>query len=180
MIEKPYLDNWRHRVGQEDADKVLRNAAEFGTKLHGAAQKVAWREPVEAEIEPYAAAVRAFLDKHVLEVLGTEVELVNPDLRFGGTLDLYCQLKDGTYAVVDYKTTAQLTREHGLQLAAYALLCRKHGLRVNRRLAVRVKKNRPGEFYVRQFEDHQEDVQAFLGLLEFWLWRHRAAVRRAS
>ena len=92
MIEKPYLDNWRHRVGREDADKVLRSAAEFGTKVHGAAQKVAWREPVEAEIEPYAAAVRAFLDKHVLEVLGTELELVNPDLRFGGTLDLYCQL----------------------------------------------------------------------------------------
>jgi hypothetical protein len=45
---------------------------------------------------------------------------------------------------------------------------------------VRVKKNRPGEFYVRQFEDHQEDVQAYLGLLEFWLWRHRAAVGRAS
>ena len=180
MIEKPYLDNWRYRVGREDADKVLQKAAEFGTKLHGAAQKVAWREPVEAEIEPYAAAVRAFLDQHVLEVLGTEVELVNPNLRFGGTLDLYCQLKDGTYAVVDYKTTAQLTREHGLQLAAYALLCRKHGLRVNRRLAVRVKKNRPGEFSVRQFEDHQEDVQAFLGLLEFWLWRHRATVRRAS
>jgi len=180
VIEKPYLDNWRHRVGREDADKVLRSAAEFGTKLHGAAQKVAWREPVQAEIEPYAAAVRAFLDKHVLEVLGTELELVNPNLRFGGTLDLYCQLKDGTYAVVDYKTTAQLTREHGLQLAAYALLCRKHGLRVNRRLAVRVKKNRPGEFSVRQFEDHQVDVQAFLGLLEFWLWRHRAAVGRAS
>jgi predicted RecB family nuclease len=176
VIEKPYLDNWRHRIGREDADKVLRNAAEFGTKLHGAAR----RESVEAEIEPYAAAVRTFLDKHVLEVLGTEVELVNPDLRFGGTLDLYCQLKDGTYAVVDYKTTAQLTREHGLQLAAYALLCRKHDLRVNRRLAVRIKKNRPGEFYVRQFEDHREDVQAFLGLLEFWLWRHRAAVRRAS
>jgi predicted RecB family nuclease len=115
---------------------------------------------VEAEIEPYAAAVRAFLDKHVLEVLGTELELVNPDLRFGGTVDLYCQLKDGTYAVVDYKTTAQLTREHGLQLAPYALLCRKHGLRVNRRLAVRVKKNRPGEYSVRQFEDHQEDAQA--------------------
>ena len=78
MIEKPYLDNWRHRVGREDADKVLRNAAEFGTKLHGAAQKVAWREPVEAEIEPYAAAVRAFLDKHVLEVLGTEVNSSTP------------------------------------------------------------------------------------------------------
>src|SRR5688500_18072582 len=88
VIQKPYLDNWRHRVGREDADKVLRSAAEFGTKLHGAAQKVAWREPVEAEIEPYAAAVRAFLDKHVLEILGTEVELVNPNLRFGGTLDL--------------------------------------------------------------------------------------------
>jgi hypothetical protein len=43
VIEKPYLDNWRHRVGREDADRVLRNAAEFGTKLHGAAQKVAWR-----------------------------------------------------------------------------------------------------------------------------------------
>ena len=40
VIEKPYLDNWRHQVGRGDADRVLRNAAEFGTKLHGAAQKV--------------------------------------------------------------------------------------------------------------------------------------------
>ncbi len=178
IVEKPHVDNWRRRVGHKEADRVMESAKVFGTRLHSAAQLVAWGEEVEDDMRPYADAVRSFLDGHVLEVLGTEVELVSPRLQFGGTLDLWCQLKDGSYAVVDYKTTSGLTREHGLQTAAYALLCREHGMRVNKRLVVRIKKEKPGDFYCRVFDDHAGDVEAFVSLLRFWWWRHRAVIER--
>lgn len=186
VIEKPYIENWRRRVGREDADKVLLEASVFGTRLHAAAVVVAKGHhdgfcttyEVDPELVPWVEAVQRFLDQHVSEVLGTEVELVSPTLKFGGTVDLYCRLKDGTYAVVDYKTTAQLTREHGLQLAAYGLLCRKNDLKVNKRFAVRIKKDRPGEFYVRRYKDDADDVEAFLALLSFWWWRHRASIAK--
>lgn len=178
IIEKSYLDRWRHRVGHQEADKVLRNAAAFGTRVHTVAEQVARGERVKGELQLYALAIRSFLETYVDEVLGTEIEIISPNLRFGGTVDLYCRLKDGSYAVVDYKTSAQLTREHGLQTAAYALLCRDAGMKVNRRMVVRIKKDKPGEYYCRKYHDHGEDVQAFLSLLDFWWWRNKRAMRK--
>lgn len=186
VIEKPYIDNWRRHVGRVDADKILLEASVFGTRIHSAARMIAEGErlwladinDVDEDIRPWAEAVQHFLDQHVSEVLGTEVELVSPTLKFGGTLDLYGRDKDGKYAIWDYKTGSQLTREHGLQLAGYGLLTRKNDLKVNRRYAVRIKKDRPGEFYVRRYDDHEGDVEAFLALLRFWWWRHRASITK--
>jgi predicted RecB family nuclease len=182
LVEKPYLEQWRRRVGQREANKIMQNAAAFGTKLHKAAEMVCWERDkgVARDMQPYAAAVRTFVDRHVLEVLGTEVELVSGEMRFGGTLDLYCQLKDGSYAVVDWKTSASLTREMGLQTAAYALLAREKGWRVNKRLVVRIKKDKPGAYYMRTYHDHAEDVEAFKALVVFWWWRHQKQMRKRT
>jgi hypothetical protein len=174
ITQSPYIEQWWRRVGQEDANRVLESATRFGKRLHVAAEHVAWGrwDEVDEDLRPYARAVRRFIDEHLEAVLETELELVSPRLRFGGTLDLYCRLKDGALAVVDYKTGPALTREHGLQLAAYALLCREAGMTVNRRLGVRIKRDKPGEFYVRHYDNDEQDVRAFLGLLDFWFWRH--------
>lgn len=175
VLEKPYYDQWRARVGHKEADKVTKAAQTFGTKLHAAANLVAQDldAAVEREMRPYAAAVRSWFDGFVLEPLATEMELVSPARKFGGTLDLYCQLKDGAYAVVDFKTTSQLTREHGLQTCAYAVLLRDHGYTVNKRIVVRVKREEPGSFYARVYRDHKEDFEAWEACLTLWWWRNR-------
>lgn len=174
VLEKPYYDRWRHRVGRKEADRVMQEAQVFGTRLHAAARAVATgADAVEPEMKPYAAAVEEFLERHVGEVLGAEVDLVSPEYRFGGTLDLYCQLKDGAYAVIDWKTTSSLSREHGLQTAAYALLVREQGWRINRRIVVRVKKEKPGAYYARTYREHAEDLEAFLACRTVWWWMHK-------
>jgi hypothetical protein len=175
LFEQSYLDAWKHRVGEQEVERVLRNAQVFGTRLHTAAELCAYGkfDQVDKDIKPYAAAVRDFLEKHVDTILGTEVELVSPkNLRFGGTLDLYCLLKTGGLAVVDYKTSKQLTREHGLQTAAYAMLCRERGWEVETRLVVRIKKDKPGEYYIRHFTDHERDEEAFTAMATVWWWKY--------
>lgn len=175
VIEKPYYNRWRHRVGEKEAARIMADAATFGSRLHKVAELVACKQErsVEPDMQPYAAAVREFLDLYILDVLGTELEIVSPKLGFGGTIDLYGQMLDGSYVVVDFKSTGQLTREHGLQVSAYALLLQDAGMRINKRIVVRVKRDKPGTWYARNYSNHAEDVRAFLACKELWYWQKK-------
>jgi predicted RecB family nuclease len=173
VIQKRHFDDWTRKVGVLEARRITQEAAEFGTQVHALARSIAIGEG----LLPYATAIEGFLSEHVAEVIETELELVSPRLRFGGTLDLYCRLKDGSLAVIDHKTTAQCSREHGLQLAAYAMLLRDHGYKVNRRMVVRIRKEKPGTYYCREYKEHALDVQGFLGCLNLWWWEHGPRMR---
>lgn len=181
VVEKRHLEAWRQRVGRQEADRVRTSAALIGTKVHALAQTLTWDRSasVSADMELYALAIRSFLAAHVQTPLQTELSLLSERERVGGTLDLYCRMTDGTYAVVDYKTSAQLSREHGLQTALYALLLREHGYEVNKRVVVRIKKDAPGEWYARSYADHVGDVKAARAAVELWWWQNRTKVSKA-
>ena len=161
-------------------------AKTLGTKVHQVAHDIANGsidagnvQYIQPEFVPYARAIMEFIDTHVREIIATEWALYSRSLGFGGTLDMYCELNDGSRAVVDYKTTSGLTREHGLQLAGYALLLKEHGYKVNRRVCVRLRKDEPGRWYARVYRDHQEDVAAFLACVTLWTWMHRKKLLKA-
>lgn len=185
VLEKRHLETWRARVGRQEADRVSQAATSLGTQVHSVAQQVAqqvtWGRDYKFTwtMEPFAGAIRDFLNAHVKEVIITELSLVSQKERVGGTLDLYCRLHDDTLAVVDYKTSAQLTREHGLQLALYALLLRENGYPVNKRICVRIRKDKPGAFYARSYANHLEDVRAARACVELWHWLHSKKLTKA-
>lgn len=174
IISKPHFEQWKKAVGSGVADTTLRNAMQFGTRVHDAAKRVATGRPVkDSDLRPYAKAVEDFLEAHVAKIVKVEHELVSHWKKYGGTLDLYCELKDGSRAVIDWKTTASLTREHGLQVAAYSFLCQGEKLEVDRRIAVRLKKEAPGSYAVRQYRTYEEDLEAFFHLLGVWWWKNQ-------
>ena len=179
VIPKPHFDFWREKNGSK---KKLEDAATLGTAIHAIAAGQCRGEGKVAppELKPFRAAIRDFLFMHVGECIEVERALVSDHHGFGGTLDLYCRMNDGSYAVIDWKTTSSLTREHGLQLAAYAVLCREHGLKVNRRIAVRIKKDSPGRYYARTYADHRGDVEAFLALKTYWHWANKSKLEKAA
>lgn len=178
VLEKRHLEAWRQRVGRQEADRVRTTATAFGTRVHALASRLIWEKtpgeyPVlSPDLELYALALRSFFAMHIAEPLKAELSLASEAERVGGTLDLYCKLNDGSYAVVDYKTSRQLTREHGLQTAIYALLLREHGYEVNKRVVVRIKKDKPGEWYARFYQDHSGDVKAARAAIEIWHWEY--------
>lgn len=181
VLEKRHLETWRARVGRKEADRVSGEAKVIGTRVHSMAERLAWDRKYQppTDLEPFAVAVRSFLNAHVRKPLKTELSLVSAAERVGGTLDLWCILQDGSYAVVDFKTSAQLTREHGLQTALYALLLREHGYEVNKRIVVKISKSKPGTFYARSYGDHAGDVKAARAAVELWHWLHRNKLLKA-
>jgi predicted RecB family nuclease len=182
VAERRPFEAWRRKVGRKEAHRVMDEAKILGTKVHTLAQLLAHdpKTPVDDEMEMYGVAIKEFHAVHVKRVLGTEMGFTSQKLGFGGTCDLYCELADGTRAVVDYKTTGGgLTREHGLQLAGYALLLKEHGYMVNRRICVRLRKDEPGRWYARVYRDHSEDVAAFMACVTLWTWMHKKKLLEA-
>jgi hypothetical protein len=177
---RPY-EAWRRRVGQREAHRVMEEAKVLGTKVHALAHLLAQdpMTPVDSEMEMYGVAIKEFHALHVKQILGTEMSFTSREMGFGGTLDLYCILNDGSRAVVDYKTSNGLTREHGLQLAGYALLLKERGYVVNKRVCVRLRKDKPGTWYARVYRDHREDVEAFMACVTLWTWMHRNKLLKA-
>lgn len=179
VAERWDMQRWIAKVGKAEADRVGQEAKVLGTKVHSTAEAEASAFNKGSavyhleEMQPFANAVRGFLEEWVSEVIHTELSLASERLRFGGTMDLYCRLKDDSYAICDYKTSSNgISRNHGMQLCAYGLLLRENGYSVNRRLGVRLRKDSPGKWSVREFENHQEDYEGWMGTVALWHWQN--------
>ncbi len=181
IINKPHLNKWRREYGWEESDRYMEDAKQFGTRVHevaenairaGCTPQVCKCALLDKEMIPYHWAVVDFLDIYVDEVLGVEKQLVCPKLELGGTLDLYAKLLTGEPAVIDFKTSRSLQAEYGLQTAAYSMLLYTNGYPVDKRWVVHLKKDRPGEYNVKPYENDREDAEAFLSALSLWYWKY--------
>ncbi len=186
VVERRWRSAWIERVGKEEAERRGEEGRVLGSRVHKVAEDVAnygckphacgcgGLENLEADMVPYHQSVARFLDTYVDEVLGIELQLVCQELGVGGTLDLHVRLRDGSLAIIDYKTSKSIDRMYGLQLAAYNLMLLLDGKQATRRFVVHLRKDDPGRYEVKEFVDHEREAKAFLSLLDFWNWRYGA------
>ena len=106
MVPKPYLVAWANRLGLEgiDVNKYKDEAAESGSVAHylvecelrGVEPNLRDYTPAQVERGMYAlTAFRQWREEKApdLKVLGVEVRLKSERYRFGGTIDLYAELR---------------------------------------------------------------------------------------
>lgn len=181
VLSRPHLDTWRKKVGHAVANEASNRATTLGTRVHALCNAVSVGQSVEhvkgnplTEQEVLMVqGYEEFLEEYVDEVLHTERSLVSPQLGVGGTLDAYVRLKDGSHAIVDIKTSRGFSAEMGLQLAAYAFMVQELGEPVDHRIIVRLNKDKPGKWYVKYYEDHVRDIEAYKAAVALWSWVHK-------
>lgn len=184
--DKVWMNAWLAKAGRKEVNRVTSEAAVLGTRVHQVAATLARDRSArikDPEMRLYARAIGEFMDLHVRRVVGVEMSLCSERLGFGGTLDLYAELTDGSMAVVDYKTNAGgITKNHKLQTAAYAMLLRESGREVNKRLVVRLHKadDRVGDWYVRAALDHERDVETFKACVTVWNFLHSSKLKEKA
>lgn len=109
MSDKSGLDEWRERVGEEQATRVGNLAAKRGTEVHRLCEKYVLNEPIDFKRE-MPSNVMLFrqlqrqLDKHMNNVRGSELFLYSDKLRVAGACDLIAEW-DGTPSIIDFKTS---------------------------------------------------------------------------
>lgn len=170
---KPFLNDWRERIGKAEADRIGGEARELGSEVDAMAMQYMKDKKIPFSMNPIAIKLfyqfKAWHDSKVQTVIYTQHEMVGE--RYGGTCDLICELKTGEIAMVDIKTNKQCNVEMGDQLSAYTALYEESGNAIDKLLIVRLKK-KPAELANPrtkcQVKSYEYNMNVFNALLTIW------------
>jgi genome maintenance exonuclease 1 len=121
------LNNWKQRVGEQEAQRVVTEAANTGTYMHAILEHWVKNElytgDATVQSRLMADTVIKNIEPHITEVWGSEVNLYVPQM-YAGTTDLVGVYK-GNHAIKDFKQTnkpkkVEWIEDYFLQLVAYA------------------------------------------------------------
>lgn len=129
--DKTWLEGWRARVGEEEADRILFQAGVRGTAVHALAEKYVMNDPDWKEgampVNLWTFnKIKKILDERVDVVYGVEYPLWSKMLNTAGRSDLPCRF-DGINTIGDFKTSRG-TKDRGdipgyfIQATAYSLM----------------------------------------------------------
>ena len=129
--KKQVLENWRARVGEQEANKVSRQATSRGTGMHTICENYTSNFPnpmrghMPTAVEMFKR-IQHVLDDRVGTIYGNEIALFSNKLKAAGRTDMLAQF-DGIRTVVDFKTSKREKKEswitdYFLQSTAYAIM----------------------------------------------------------
>ena len=159
-----WVEKWRAEVGEEEAERVMKEASEFGTRVHYGCELwnrgliVECFEYVEKVTEAEMRCIEAYcewMDEYVEEVWGVEVTVWSDVWGVAGTADLVARLKgDKKLSIVDIKT-GSLGENVGLQGTGYMELWNEmREPKVERIVAISVPRKEPGRRVFKEYHHH--------------------------
>ena len=130
--DKTALIAWRKRVGDAEANRVSKESAGLGTKVHNALEQYILGEDYEIKGNNFVSILARDMANlminegftNVNEVWGTEIGLIAPGL-YAGTTDCI-GMHNGDEAIIDFKTSKKIkptkwVQDYFLQCCAYAM-----------------------------------------------------------
>ena len=128
---KHKIMEWRKAVGEKEANRVSRHAADRGTKLHTLCERYIDNiDPFDAKTMPHVKmmfnSVKSVIDARVGKIYLQEKPLFSDHLRIAGRVDLIAEF-DGVLSIIDFKTssrikTAEDIKDYFEQESAYAIM----------------------------------------------------------
>jgi len=119
--DKSFLVKWRKKVGEEEANKIVKKSSGRGTKLHSVCEKYLLNElndmkirMMMPDIKDFFLQLRPHIDKNVGNVYGLEQALYSDRLRMAGRTDCIAEW-DGKLSIVDYKNSIKEKKEDWIQ-----------------------------------------------------------------
>ena len=130
--KKKFLEQWRKRVGDKEADRKMNKGGNRGTRLHEICEKYILNEPnvcrgAFPDVVEMFRLVKPILDERVDNIKAVEARMYSKKLLLAGTVDLVADL-DGELTIIDFKTAHNKPNEstldgHAIQMCAYAYMC---------------------------------------------------------
>ena len=119
--DKTSLFEWRKRVGEEEANRIVKKSSGRGTKLHSVCEKYLLNElndmkirMMMPDIKDFFLQLRPHIDKNIGNVYGLEQALYSDKLRMAGRTDCIAEW-DGKLSIVDYKNSIKEKKEDWIQ-----------------------------------------------------------------
>lgn len=118
-----FLIDWQINQGHEEAERILKEAAEEGTKIHEAVEALCKGGIINTEAlsDKGKRCVNAFCKWYQDEkpvFIENEIQVYAPDQKFAGTVDIVADIGGERY-VIDLKTSNAIHDNYHAQVAAY-------------------------------------------------------------
>lgn len=127
MLSKAAIQEWRNRVGEEEANRVSKRAANRGTKIHSYCEDYLNNKSVNPDLVDSMmwSAMKPELDK-IDNVHFIEQRLWSDKFQVAGTVDAIGEY-EGKLAVIDFKTSSRVKTlddidGYFLQTACYSFM----------------------------------------------------------
>lgn len=114
--DKSFLDDWRKRVGEKEADRQSRGSAHRGSKVHEMIETYFLEnrrtDHLKEYYEAYSDIVRGMMPwlKKISEVWAIEKNLYSDTLKLAGTVDCV-GIYNGVPSIIDFKTSTKYKRK---------------------------------------------------------------------
>lgn len=112
---KHHIDAWRKRVGDEVADRISKQAADRGTRIHSYCESFLLNEAFTADMFDVDMwnTLKPVVDK-IDNIHALEAMLYSDQLRMAGTVDCIGEY-NGTLSVIDFKTSKRPKKREDIQ-----------------------------------------------------------------
>ena len=169
VADKSGILEWRARVGEEQADKIVRESQVKGTLLHDMMETYLRNIKLDYTAHHPITGVTfktltPLLDKRVGKIYGIEIPLYSHRLKVAGSADLICDF-DGIPSVVDLKGSIKVKRKeyvhtYFMQATLYALLAYElFGLKIKQIVIIVVPDDEPiPQVFIENVSDHMEEA----------------------
>lgn len=128
-VDAEWVKYWYKSVGVEEAERISRESAEFGSRVHSIVQRT-----LEGTLDSYVSVVPRehecaghilkWLQEQGVKPLYIEQELIDKKLGLIGHCDLIGEINGHNY-LIDFKTSKKVGKSYPLQLAAYSYMAEK-------------------------------------------------------
>ena len=173
LLNKPFIAKWANSLGwkRQSYEKVLEESANKGTFVHEVLHEYMFKEGKKFDLSNPEVMnflyenLNAFKEfekyYNVKPIWGEKSFSLD---KFGGTVDLYCELDD-KYTILDFKTSKRFYSSHFIQLGAYIQLLEANDYKVEQVAILRI---REGDYDIKIInrEDMNEYIELFNRLVE--------------
>jgi ATP-dependent exoDNAse (exonuclease V) beta subunit len=169
-----HLDQWRKRVGEEEAERISNIAKRRGTAIHSLCEAYIMNDPkyTKGHMPVNVATfkqIQPVLDEYVTKVYGIEFPLWSSNLKTAGRCDLIADF-DGKMSIVDYKTSKRRKDEdhilnYFVQATTYAhMLSERLNIAVPEQIAIVIAVDEDNsQLFMRKTSDYVDMMYSIFG-----------------
>ena len=113
---KPGLVEWRKRVGEKEANKVMKEASSLGTTVHNLCERYLYNHELKSNDKEAISVFNRlrFLLGNINNIIGLEIPLYSDHLKVAGTTDCIAEY-NGVLSVIDFKTSGKPKKEEWIE-----------------------------------------------------------------
>jgi len=113
---KPGLVEWRKRVGDIEANKIMREASTLGTAVHDLCEQYLYNYKLKTSNNEATGIFNRlrFLLGNIDNIVGLEIPLYSNQLKVAGTADCIAEY-NGMLSVIDFKTSKKPKKEEWIE-----------------------------------------------------------------